>query len=77
MYVHIDRKRKLPVTVLLKALGYATEKAILELFYPIEDDLDIGQRQQRRRTRPWRAGWWPRTWSIPRPARSWSRPTRS
>jgi DNA-directed RNA polymerase subunit beta len=36
-YVHIDRKRKLPVTVLLKALGYATEKAVLELFYPVEE----------------------------------------
>jgi DNA-directed RNA polymerase subunit beta len=36
MYVHIDRKRKLPVTILLKALGYAAEKAILELFYPVE-----------------------------------------
>jgi DNA-directed RNA polymerase subunit beta len=36
MYVHIDRKRKLPVTILLRALGYATEKAILELFYPVE-----------------------------------------
>ena len=36
LYVHIDRKRKLPVTVLLKALGYATERAILELFYPVE-----------------------------------------
>ncbi len=41
MYVHIDRKRKLPVSVLLKALGYATEKAILDLFYAIET-FDIG-----------------------------------
>ncbi|MFH0779122.1 MAG: DNA-directed RNA polymerase subunit beta, partial [Candidatus Eisenbacteria bacterium] len=35
MYVHIDRKRKLPVSVLLRALGYQTEKQILELFYPV------------------------------------------
>ncbi|UCF79803.1 MAG: DNA-directed RNA polymerase subunit beta [Candidatus Eiseniibacteriota bacterium] len=35
MYVHIDRKRKLPVTVLLKALGFQTEKEILQLFYPV------------------------------------------
>ena len=41
MYVHIDRKRKLPVTVLLKALGYSTEKAILDLFYPVET-VEIG-----------------------------------
>jgi DNA-directed RNA polymerase subunit beta len=36
MYVHIDRKRKLPVTVLLKALGYVSEREILELFYGVE-----------------------------------------
>ncbi|KPJ58888.1 MAG: DNA-directed RNA polymerase subunit beta [Latescibacteria bacterium DG_63] len=35
MYVHIDRKRKLPVTVLLRALGFQTEKEILQLFYPV------------------------------------------
>ncbi|MBI5838451.1 MAG: DNA-directed RNA polymerase subunit beta [Candidatus Eisenbacteria bacterium] len=33
MYVHIDRKRKLPVTVLLKALGYVSDHDILDLFY--------------------------------------------
>src|SRR5688572_1335140 len=33
MHVHIDRKRKLPVTVLLRALGFVTDKQILELFY--------------------------------------------
>ena len=33
MYVHIDRKRKLPVTVLLRALGFVSDKQILELFY--------------------------------------------
>jgi DNA-directed RNA polymerase subunit beta len=47
MYVHIDRKRKLPVTILLKALGYATEKAILELFYPvITVDIGTGRSQK-------------------------------
>ncbi len=35
MYVHIDRKRKLPVSILLKALGYGTEKSILDLFYTV------------------------------------------
>ncbi|MBN1505168.1 MAG: DNA-directed RNA polymerase subunit beta [Candidatus Eisenbacteria bacterium] len=38
MYVHIDRKRKLPVTVLLRALGYESEKEILQLFYPIVEE---------------------------------------
>jgi DNA-directed RNA polymerase subunit beta len=32
VYVRIDRKRKLPVTVLLRALGYAEDEQILELF---------------------------------------------
>jgi DNA-directed RNA polymerase subunit beta len=41
MYVHIDRKRKLPVTVLLKALGYVSDKEILELFYQAET-VEIG-----------------------------------
>ena len=38
MYVHIDRKRKLPVTVLLRALGFQSEKEILELFYPVAEE---------------------------------------
>jgi len=38
MFVHIDRKRKLPVTVLLRALGYQSEKEILQLFYPITEE---------------------------------------
>jgi DNA-directed RNA polymerase subunit beta len=38
MYVHIDRKRKLPVTVLLRALGFQTEKEILQLFYPVTEE---------------------------------------
>jgi DNA-directed RNA polymerase subunit beta len=32
VYVRIDRKRKLPVTVLLRAMGYATDEEILRLF---------------------------------------------
>ena len=32
VYVRIDRKRKLPVTVLLRAMGYATDEEILALF---------------------------------------------
>jgi len=33
MYIHIDRKRKLPITVLLRALGYSSDLDILNLFY--------------------------------------------
>ncbi len=36
MHVHIDRKRKLPVTVLLRALGFVSDREILELFYERE-----------------------------------------
>jgi DNA-directed RNA polymerase subunit beta len=32
VFVRIDRKRKLPVTVLLRAMGYAADEKILELF---------------------------------------------
>ena len=32
VFVRIDRKRKLPVTVLLRAMGYATDEEILSLF---------------------------------------------
>ena len=44
MYVHIDRRRKLPVTLLLKALGFSGEGEILSLFreeveVPVDDDL--------------------------------------
>ncbi len=35
VYVRIDKRRKIPVTVLLKALGY-TEKELLNYFYPSE-----------------------------------------
>ena len=38
MYVHIDRKRKLPVTVLLRALGYVSEHDILQHFYSKHDE---------------------------------------
>ncbi len=38
VFVRIDRKRKLPVTVLLRAMGYASDEEILKLF---EDSLYI------------------------------------
>ena len=36
MFVHIDRRRKIPVTVLLRALGYPTDENLLGLFYTIK-----------------------------------------
>ncbi|MEW6053840.1 MAG: DNA-directed RNA polymerase subunit beta [Nitrospirota bacterium] len=35
LYVRIDRRRKLPATIVLKALGYTNED-LLKIFYPIE-----------------------------------------
>ncbi|MBM4145920.1 MAG: DNA-directed RNA polymerase subunit beta [Nitrospira sp.] len=35
LYVRIDRRRKLPATIVLKALGYSNEE-LLKIFYPIE-----------------------------------------
>ena len=35
LYVRIDRRRKLPATIVLKALGYSNED-LLKIFYPIE-----------------------------------------
>ena len=34
MYINIDRRRKLPATILLRAIGWQTNEEILELFYP-------------------------------------------
>ena len=36
LYVHIDRKRKQPVTMLLRALGFSTNEQIIELFHDTE-----------------------------------------
>lgn len=36
LYVRIDRKRKLPATIILKALNYANEE-LLKIFYPVEE----------------------------------------
>ncbi|MDZ7288823.1 MAG: DNA-directed RNA polymerase subunit beta [candidate division KSB1 bacterium] len=37
MYVYIDRRKKFPVTTLLRALGYATDRDLLELFDLVEE----------------------------------------
>ncbi len=36
MYVHIDRKRKIPVTTLLRALGFSSDEDMISLFHTIE-----------------------------------------
>ena len=37
MYAYIDRKKKLPVTTLLRAVGFENDKDILEIFNLAED----------------------------------------
>lgn len=37
MYAYIDRKKKLPVTTLLRAIGYESDKQILEIFNLAEE----------------------------------------
>ncbi len=37
MYVHIDSRKKLPVTMLLRVLGFSTDSEIIELFYDSEE----------------------------------------
>ncbi len=39
MYAYIDRKKKFPVTTLLRSIGYETDKDILELF-GMADEVD-------------------------------------
>jgi DNA-directed RNA polymerase subunit beta len=38
--VKVDRKRKLPVTVLLRAVGYGSDEEILEVFAEVDNDPD-------------------------------------
>jgi DNA-directed RNA polymerase beta subunit len=45
MWVRIDRQRKMPATILFKALGIESEKAITDLFGDSDSmKADLGQR---------------------------------
>jgi DNA-directed RNA polymerase subunit beta len=39
--VKIDRRRKLPVTVLLRAMGYSTDEELLALFKDVKDEFEL------------------------------------
>ncbi|MCB9032557.1 MAG: DNA-directed RNA polymerase subunit beta [Chitinophagales bacterium] len=43
MYAYIDRKKKFPVTTLLRAIGYDTDKAILDLF-DLADEVKVSEK---------------------------------
>ncbi|MCH7548731.1 MAG: DNA-directed RNA polymerase subunit beta, partial [Candidatus Krumholzibacteriota bacterium] len=47
MHVNIDRRRKLPVTILLKAMGFDTNQAIIRLFHQ-EETVKLTQRPSKR-----------------------------
>jgi DNA-directed RNA polymerase subunit beta len=42
MYAYIDRKKKLPVTTLLRAIGYESDRSILEIF-DLADELKVSK----------------------------------
>ena len=42
MYAYIDRKKKLPVTTLLRAIGYESDKSILEIFN-LADEIKVSK----------------------------------
>ena len=42
MYAYIDRKKKLPITTLLRAIGYETDKDILEIF-GLADEIKVSK----------------------------------
>ncbi len=43
MYAYIDRKKKLPVTTLLRAIGFETDKQILEIF-DLADEVKVNEK---------------------------------
>ena len=43
MYAYIDRKKKLPVTTLLRAIGYESDKDILEIF-GLAEEVEVKQK---------------------------------
>ncbi len=50
IYAYIDKKRKLPATTLLRALGYSTDEEIIELFKEIESvSFEVAWETKRRR----------------------------
>jgi len=37
LYIHIDRKRKQPVSILMRALGFESNESIIELFHHVDE----------------------------------------
>ena len=47
MYAYIDRKKKLPVTTLLRTIGYETDKDILDIF-SLADEVEVTEENLRK-----------------------------
>jgi DNA-directed RNA polymerase subunit beta len=47
MYAYIDRKKKLPVTTLLRAIGFETDKDILEIF-DLAEEVKVNEKNLRK-----------------------------
>ena len=46
MYAYIDRKKKLPVTTLLRAIGYESDKDILQIF-DLAEEIEVSSKHRR------------------------------
>ena len=46
MYAYIDRKKKLPVTTMLRAIGYETDKDILQIF-DLAEEIEVCEKNRR------------------------------
>ena len=51
MYAYIDRKKKLPVTTLLRAIGFENDKDILEIF-DLAEDVKVNKTNLKKGVRP-------------------------
>jgi DNA-directed RNA polymerase subunit beta len=86
VYVRIDRKRKLPVTVLLRAMGYASDEEILNLFEnslyirnTVEADPEVTRTEEGALIelfKKQRRATWPSSTMPPRPCRCRASPSR-
>jgi DNA-directed RNA polymerase subunit beta len=47
MYAYIDRKKKFPVTTLLRSIGWGTDKDILDLF-GLSEEVDATEKKLKR-----------------------------
>lgn len=56
MYAYIDRKKKFPVTTLLRAIGFDTDKDILNLFNLAEEIKASAKELKKQLAESWQQG---------------------